>query len=397
MAKTIEQFAADLRELFLCPCRVIAADDAKTLLCGFSENPACSVCPCRADTKLRTHQYGLQEAARWEGNYIYYCPKGLTFSAFVSDRTDGTGLILGPVILGDPQDQLLDGETSAFQRGINALQVFSPERLGSLNDVVSMALLGIRSQQTNRHGTYDQGEFLNELYLIRQQLPKTEQADYAYILQSEEEMKTLVRNVDRLGVQKLLNELLGRVYLQSYCDLDEVKARCVELVVVLSRTMAESGAELGQIFHFSPEFLRRISGFRSIDALCAWMSEILHDFMDALFDYNSIKYADTVYKTMSYIRAHWREKPSLEDIAAHVYLSKSYLSMLFKQETGIGISEFINRVRIEHSKKLLTSTDMNIAAIAAECCFHDQSYYTKVFQKLVGISPKKYRDKQGHL
>ena len=67
--------------------------------------------------------------------------------------------------------------------------------------------------------------------------------------------------------------------------------------------------------------------------------------------------------------------------------------MLVKQETGIGISEFTNQVRIEHSKKLLTTTDLSIAAIASECCFHDQSYYTKVFQKMVGVSPKKYRDR----
>jgi len=397
MTRTMERLAANVQKLFSCPCRAVDAESAKTLLCGFSETPACAACPYRADPEQRTHQYGLKEAVRWGGSYIYYCPKGLTFSAFLSDGAEGNGLIVGPVILGEPQDIGLDEENRAFLAGVWKLCVFSPERIGCLNEVVLLASAGADSR-VERDRTYDQAAFLNELYTIRGQLQQTDQqTDVGYILRSEEEMKTLVRNMDKPGVQKLLNELLGRVYLQSYYNLDEVKARCIELVVVLSRTVTGAGAEMGQIFHFSPDFLRRISGFTTIDSLCAWMSEILHDFIDTLFSYSSIKHADAVYKTMSYIRAHWRERPSLEDIASHVYLSRSYLSMLFKQETGIGISEFINRVRIEQSKNMLTSTELSIAAIASECCFHDQSYYTKVFQRVVGVSPKKYRDKQGCL
>jgi len=395
MAKTMEKLAEDLRELFGCPCRAVSEADVKELLCGFSEHPACAACACRSDERQRTHQYGFQEASRWGGSYIYYCPRGLTFSAFRDGS--GEGLIFGPVILGEVQDLLLEHESEAFRRGVESLCAFPPERIGSLNSVTGLAVSGLGARQTELRSGYDQAEFLNELYSIRSQLQPSEQENYGYILEAEEEIKALVRNMDKPGVQKLLNELLGRVYLQSYYNLEEVKARCVELVVVLSRTVAGAGAEMGEIFHFSPAFLRRISGFTTIDSLCAWMSEILHDFMDALFSYNSIKHADAVYKTMSYIRAHWRERPSLEDIAGKVCLSKSYLSMLFKQETGVGISEFINRVRIEQSKKLLASTDMSIAAIAGECCFHDQSYYTKVFQRVVGVSPKKYRDRQGCL
>lgn len=391
LEKTMERFAVDLGDLFSSCCRAIDPDTIQSLLCGFSESAACRSCPYSRKGEMRTHQYGYQEAGRWGGSYIYYCPKGLTFCAFVADTDRTGGVIFGPVVLGEPQDLLLDAEGPAFRAGVEQLRCFSPERLGSLNEVGAVAVRGVAA---GHHGstTYDQAEFLNELYLIREQYPHVDE-DYSYIPRAEEEMKILVRNMDKPGVQKLLNELLGRIYLQSYYNLDEVKTRCVELIVVLSRTVVDAGVEMGRIFHFSTEFLRRISSFQSIDALCAWMSDILHGFMDAMFSFAGIKHADAVYKTMNYIRSNWRDKPSLDEIARHAYLSKSYLSMLFKQETGIGISEFTNQVRIEHSKKLLTTTDLSIAAIASECCFHDQSYYTKVFQKMVGVSPKKYRDR----
>ena len=86
---------------------------------------------------------------------------------------------------------------------------------------------------------------------------------------------------------------------------------------------------------------------------------------------------------------------SLEEIAASTYLSKTYLSSLFKKETGYSISEYINIVRIERSKSLLLEENISIIDIANLCGFEDQSYFTKVFKHIVGITPKKYRENRG--
>ena len=53
---------------------------------------------------------------------------------------------------------------------------------------------------------------------------------------------------------------------------------------------------------------------------------------------------------------------------------------------------YINQARVNHSKKLLTATAMPLIDIANECCFGDQSYFSRVFKKYQGVSPKKYRD-----
>ena len=89
------------------------------------------------------------------------------------------------------------------------------------------------------------------------------------------------------------------------------------------------------------------------------------------------------------------KKISLEDVAKHVYLSRSYLSSIFKEETGQSLFAYINQVRVEKSKLYLLDNNVALVDVAALCGFEDQSYFTKVFIKETGLSPKKYRDSRG--
>ena len=98
---------------------------------------------------------------------------------------------------------------------------------------------------------------------------------------------------------------------------------------------------------------------------------------------------------MEYVRANYDKKLSLDEIARNAFLSKAYLSSIFKEEIGESLTNYINRVRIEKSKVLLLDKEVSLIDIANLCGFEDQSYFTRVFKKMVGISPKKYRDSRG--
>ena len=98
---------------------------------------------------------------------------------------------------------------------------------------------------------------------------------------------------------------------------------------------------------------------------------------------------------MDYVRVHYDEKISLDDIAQHVYLSRTYLSSIFKEETGQSLFSYINSVRVDKSKRFLLDNSIRLVDIAGLCGFEDQSYYTKVFKRMTGVSPKKFRDSHG--
>ena len=94
---------------------------------------------------------------------------------------------------------------------------------------------------------------------------------------------------------------------------------------------------------------------------------------------------------MDYIKTNYREKITLDDVANYAYLSKSYLSKIFKEEMDCTLTAYINKVRVEKSKQLLLDERISLADIAGQVGFEDQSYFTKVFKKVTGISPGKFK------
>ena len=96
-------------------------------------------------------------------------------------------------------------------------------------------------------------------------------------------------------------------------------------------------------------------------------------------------------KMMTYIEEHLTEKIELQDIADHVNLSRTYASAIFKEELGINISEFIMKERMLEAKRLLRDTDLPVSAIADRLAFCSQSYFTKNFTRMEGMTPVEYR------
>ena len=96
-------------------------------------------------------------------------------------------------------------------------------------------------------------------------------------------------------------------------------------------------------------------------------------------------------KAVSYISQHYSEPLTLNIVANQVHLNASYFSTLFKKEMGMSFKEYLNQVRIEESKRLLANSSFSIIDIAVSVGFEDQSYFSKVFKKYTGITPKQFR------
>ena len=182
------------------------------------------------------------------------------------------------------------------------------------------------------------------------------------------------------------------MYFSSGNDFEEIKARSLELIVLLSRACVESGADEELIFGMNHKYIREISSFTSIEDLTQWFTNIMTRFTDQVFNLRDIKHADTIFKALEFIKANYMKKISLEDVAKSVYLSSSYFSKIFKQEMKCNFNTYINLFRIESSKELLKDPTVELVDIASIVGFEDQSYFSKVFKKIVGISPGKYRE-----
>ena len=93
----------------------------------------------------------------------------------------------------------------------------------------------------------------------------------------------------------------------------------------------------------------------------------------------------------AYISQHFKEPLSLDEVAEKSNVSPTYLSKLFKDEMEIGFNEYLNKVRIEESEKLLAQTTHTIKEIAEMTGYGDEKYYSRTFKKVTGIKPSDYR------
>lgn len=111
-------------------------------------------------------------------------------------------------------------------------------------------------------------------------------------------------------------------------------------------------------------------------------------------EYNTCIYVEgknkVIEQAMTYIQENFSTSVTLSDIAAMFSVSPEHFSRMFKKETGLGFSKYVNSVRLRHAEKLLRSTEKpNITRIAESCGFEDSNYFSKKFKEMYGISPKK--------
>ena len=103
------------------------------------------------------------------------------------------------------------------------------------------------------------------------------------------------------------------------------------------------------------------------------------------------QHSQPIRRAQLYIKEHYASLIRLSDVSEFVGLTPVYLSARFKEETGIGFSDYLNQYRIEVSKKLLAETDEKIATIARMTGYSNSRYYSRVFKNSEGIRPMDYR------
>ena len=99
-----------------------------------------------------------------------------------------------------------------------------------------------------------------------------------------------------------------------------------------------------------------------------------------------------IEKAILYIRKHIHETINLSVLAENSYLSKDHFIRLFKRETGITPSKYINQKKIEKAQLILVTDDMSVKSVALALAFEDYSYFNRLFKKMTGVTPQEYRN-----
>ncbi len=359
------------------------------------------VCPC-FDAHLRA---GLQSGNLGEA-YIYFCPGGLIHwtAPVVYEKEQKGALISGMVQMNFADDYMIDnlikahrlpsGSKEVMLEDLKEVQVVDSQKVRYLADMLNIIAQNISSDE--EHILDERKKYYHEQRLIGENIHSIKDTggrniEVYYPVDIERDLINHVKRGDKAGAKALLNNILGYIFFQYAGNLEVMIARGLELLVIISRASIEGGAEPKKVFELTNFYMGEIPKVHSVNQLSYLIIKVLDQFTDSVFPVESEENALVIKKAINYINSHFSENVTLGAVADEVYLSHAYFSRLFKSETGMTFSEYVNYVRVEESKKYLMDLEYNISEVATTVGFSDQSYYTKVFKKREGISPGQYR------
>lgn len=126
-----------------------------------------------------------------------------------------------------------------------------------------------------------------------------------------------------------------------------------------------------------------------------YLSYKLEELTEIYGDKNGKSYSQPIQKAIDLVEENYSdEELSANMIARQVGLSNSYFSTKFKEEVGIGITDYMNTVRIQHAKKMLDEETCMIYEVAEKNGFGSSQYFSKIFKQVTGLTPNEYKRKK---
>ena len=355
---------------------------------------------------VNVYLYGSYQAERFGGKYVFFCPMGLVHwaSPIVSEGVMRGAFIGGPVLMVNPDEFLLDelirkngiaeNELRELYKYIKNVPVIQSDVVNSLSELLYI-LAGSVSSQPRLEMQWEYYKLQSAISEEVHSIKLTEFNDTSlpsYPFEKEKELMVKIKLGDKQASQKILNEILGHIFFSSGKDFNVIKARILELVVLLSRAAVEGGADIEEVFGLNYRYLTDIHSFKTVEELCFWLSNIMARFTDCVFNLADVRHKDTMYKALDYIKKNYNKRITLEEVAGQVYLNPSYFSKIFKSEMKTTFVSYVNNIRINAAKSLLADIRTPLTDISLMIGFEDQSYFTKVFKKATGDTPGRYRE-----
>lgn len=185
----------------------------------------------------------------------------------------------------------------------------------------------------------------------------------------------------------------GDIGTLSQSSMQQNKYLIVSSVVLASRAACYGGVSYETAMDQADFYIQKVDQATRFDELFDLHKQMLLNFAQLVSTKKLGKPASSLfYKVQNFIVTNLTEKITTEDIARHLKLNRAYLSSQFKKEIGINLVDYINMLKIDEAKRLLLTADIPLIDISNLLCFSSQSYFQTIFKKIVGRTPKDFKE-----
>lgn len=190
------------------------------------------------------------------------------------------------------------------------------------------------------------------------------------------------------GYQTELNELFQYLFSQKEISMDNLRIIMYEIINGVQKLLIETQVSDKLEYHIYDQVLH----IQTINEMKPLLEDFFSNVFRILHSGKSSKKRQLVEKAKEYIKENYNNcELNLNNTANAIFLSPSYLSVLFKKETGETFIDFLTKIRMEKSKELLRLYDLKAYEIAEQVGYNDPHYFSISFKKYTGYTPSKYR------
>lgn len=198
-------------------------------------------------------------------------------------------------------------------------------------------------------------------------------------------------NPEAVGVlsELFLSDRVGKFLTDR---LQDKKYLFVASITLITRFAIEGGLDEEIAYTISDLYIQKVHLCNTVNEIMQVYKDMIVFFITKMQEARKTAVSKPVADCMDYIYFHLHEDVRVQTLADHVGMNANYLSGLFKRETGQTISAYITGRRMEAAKNMLQFSNLSYAEISAVLSFSSQSYFIKVFQENVGMTPRQFRN-----
>ena len=174
-------------------------------------------------------------------------------------------------------------------------------------------------------------------------------------------------------------------------QLDGYRYTFAQMSSLFRQRAIECGVDSESAFILANLYLQKIHKCQSGALMYNIYMDMILDFATLIKNKRFHEYPSWVRNCMDYIISHLHETMTLKELSQVAHFQPAYVSVQFKKICGYSIVDFINQKKIEEAKFLLEESEMSIVEISTILAFSSQSYFTNVFKKYQGCTPKEYK------
>ncbi len=354
---------------------------------------------------LQIHAAAGRRALNMGEAYIFSCHSNLTHIVFPLSNKDYFfgSILVGPFLMQEPDSTMIMDISNHYPNismedlmelydDAKSIRVIEPNIVSQISKLLYYLFINLtddsREQLIIKQAKlHQQAKISESMHFYKDGNALSSE----YPLEKEQELFKHLKAGNLDACKAALNDILGYVFLAAGNNIDSVKTRSFELCALLSRAAMESGAPRNQILKLNNHYIRNLNNYNTVEDICYSLNEVLTNFVDCIFPTVQNRNSKVIQDAMLFISQNYSQPITLEIVAKHVHLNSAYLSRLFKQVCGSTFKEYLTIIRIEESKRMLKTTNYSLLEIALATGFEDQSYFTKVFKKYTGTTPKQFR------